>query len=128
MKTKTLLLAFILSLSYTFSYAQKIHVNRVDPPSWWTGMHDSNLQLLIFGPKISETHAIIDYPGIRLAETIHVASPDYLFLNLVISPKTKPGTFTIHFKKGKKEVTSYAYTLNKRVKNPNFIRVLTIRM
>ncbi len=118
MKTKTLLLAFILSLSYTFSYAQKIHVNRVDPPSWWTGMHDSNLQLLIFGPKISETHATIDYPGIRLAETIHVASPDYLFLNLVISPKTKPGTFTIHFKKGKKEVTSYAYTLNKRDKNP----------
>ncbi len=115
---KTFLLALVLSLSYTFLYAQKIHVNRVDPPSWWTGMHDPNLQLLVFGPKISETRAVINYPDVRIEQTIHVASPDYLFLDLVISAKAKPGTFTIHFKKGRKEVATYAYTLNKRVENP----------
>ena len=118
MKIKTFLLALVLSLSCTFLYAQKIHVNRVDPPSWWTGMHDPNLQLLVFGPKISETRAVINYPGVRIEQTIHVASPDYLFLDLVISAKAKPGTFTIHFKKGRKEVATYAYTLNKRVENP----------
>ncbi len=118
MKIKTFLLALVLSLSCTFLYAQKIHVNRVDPPSWWTGMHDPNLQLLVFGPKISETRAVINYPGVRIEQTIHVASPDYLFLDLVIAAKAKPGTFTIHFKKGRKEVATYAYTLNKRVENP----------
>ncbi len=118
MKIKSVLFILLLLGSSLFSYAQKIHVNRVDPPSWWTGMHNPHLQLLVFGPKISETQPVIDYDGIRLAEVIHVASPDYLFLNLVISPKTQPGTFTIHFKKGKKEITSYQYTLNKRDKNP----------
>ncbi len=118
MKIKTLLLAFVLSLSYFFTYAQKIEVKRVDPPSWWTSMHNPRLQLLIFGPEIAKTQPVIDYPGVRLEQTIHVASPDYLFLDLVIAPGTQSGTFIIHFKKGKKEVARYAYTLNKRNKNP----------
>jgi glycosidase len=118
MKIKALLTAFLLLLGSTFSYAQKIEVKRIDPPSWWIGMHNPHLQLLVFGPRISETTPVIDYPGIRLAETIHVKSPDYLFLNLVLAPGTQPGTFIIHFKKGKKEVAQYAYLLNKRDKNP----------
>ena len=118
MKIKTLLLAFLLTLGSTFSYAQKTDVKRVDPPSWWTSMHDHNLQLLVYGPHISETSPVINYPGVQLEQTIHVTSPDYLFLDLVISAATQPGTFTIHFKKGKKEVAGYAYTLNKRIKNP----------
>ncbi len=118
MKIKTLFLS-LLFLSAGFSaHAQKIEVKRIDPPSWWAGMHNPHLQLLVFGPKISETYPEIDYPGVRLAETIHVSSPDYLFLNLVISSKTQPGSFTIQFKKGKKTVARYLYTLYKRDNNP----------
>ncbi len=118
MRIKTLLLTCLLSLGSIFSYAQKINIKRVDPPSWWTGMHDHNLQLLVYGSHISQTRPVINYPGVQIEQTIHVKSPDYLFLDLVISSATQPGTFTIHFKKGKKEVASYAYTLDKRVKNP----------
>ena len=118
MRVKTLLITFLLSLGSTFSYAQKINVKRVDPPSWWTDMHDHNLQLLVYGPRISETHPVINYRGVQLKQTIHVKSPDYLFLDLVISSATQPGTFIIHFKKGKRDVVQYTYTLNKRENNP----------
>jgi len=118
MRIRTLLLTCLLSLGSIFSYAQKINVNRVDPPSWWTGMHDHSLQLLVYGSRISETRPVINYPGVQIEQTTLVKSPDYLFLDLVISSATKPGTFTIHFKKGKKDIVQYAYTLNKRNKNP----------
>ncbi len=118
MKIKILFLSLLFFLAGFFTYAQKIEVKRIDPPSWWAGMHNPHLQLLVFGPKISQTQPEIHYPGVRLAETIHVSSPDYLFLNLVISSKTQPGSFTIQFKKGKKTVARYLYTLYKRDNNP----------
>jgi glycosidase len=74
---------------------------------------------MIYGKNISGTRPVIDYPGVELKETVQVENPDYLFLNLTISPETKPGTMHILFKKGKKTVIDYSYILNAREKNPS---------
>ncbi len=98
--------------------AQKISLQRIDPPSWWVGMHDPHLQLMVFGHEISKTQPEVNYPGVILESVTKVESPDYLFLNLVIKKNAKPGTMTIHFKEGKKDKAVYAYALNKRNLNP----------
>ena len=114
-------LAFVSMLVVFCSFnmeAQKISLQRIDPPSWWVGMHDPHLQLMVFGHEISKTQPVIDYPGVILESVTKVESPDYLFLNLVIKKDAKPGTMTIHFKEGKRDKAVYDYALNKRNLNP----------
>ena len=116
--SKSILVSLLVVFCSFGVQAQKIAVQRVDPPSWWVGMHNPHLQLLVFGHEISKTKPVIDYPGVVLQEVIHVESPDYLFLNLVISHDAKPGTIDIHFKEGKKDKAVYAYVLNQRKIDP----------
>ncbi|TAI49581.1 glycoside hydrolase family 13 protein [Flagellimonas allohymeniacidonis] len=91
-------------------HSQDIAVNRVEPPSWWVGMENSNLQLLVHGTNISRTVPTIDYPGIAIKSTVTLESPNYLFVNLDIGKTTKAGTFLIRFQ-GDKGSVVYDYEL-----------------
>jgi neopullulanase len=116
--TKLVLTSMVVAFCSFNVKAQKISLQRIDPPSWWVGMHDPHLQLMVFGHEISKTQPEINYPGVVLESVTKVESPDYLFLNLIIKKDAKPGTMTIHFKEGKKDKAVYAYALNKRNLNP----------
>ncbi len=107
-------LFLVLFVSSSLLRAGGINVSRVDPPFWWTGMKNHHLQLMVHGNRISETVPAIHYPGITLESTVHVQSPNYLFLNLVIDETAQPGTVAIHFMKGKKQAVSMAYQLKQR--------------
>ncbi len=115
---KELLLTTLVFLMATQLFSQQINLERIDPPFWWIGMKNHNLQLMVYGKNISETHPAITYPGVKLIETIQVESPNYLFLNIVIGKDATPGTFTIDFKKGNKVKETYKYELKKRNNAP----------
>jgi len=107
----------ILLLGAQNTYSQ-IRLERVDPPFWWTDMKNPHLQLMVYGNNISETEPSINYDGVLLEEVIHVESPNYLFLNIVIAENVNPGTFNIEFQNDKKVKTTYQYELKKRDANP----------
>ena len=114
-----LLLSFVAFISFTTS-AQKTPAVaetiefRVEPPSWWAGMQNPSLQLLVYGKDISKTTLSLDYPGISLIKKSMVENPNYLFLDLEISPEAKPGSFKLVFKDSKKTVFEYTYVLKER--------------
>lgn len=87
---------------------------RIEPPNWWVGMKNPNLQLLVHAKDIAQCNVSISYSGINIEQVIKVESPNYLFLNLQIAPETKAGTFNIDFTKGKKVIASYHYELKQR--------------
>ncbi len=91
---------------------------RVDPPSWWAGMKNPQLQLMVYGKDISSTTPVIQYDGVTLHDVVHVESPDYLFLNLILDKNVRPGSFKIIFKKGKKGRTEYEFVLHGRDTDP----------
>jgi len=107
----------LLVLSIT-AFSQKIKIDRVDPPFWWSGMNNSQLQLMVHGQNISQAKAIIDYKGVKLERTVLVESPNYVFLDLIIDNDALAGNFDINFVKGKKTVATYNYELKKRTKAP----------
>jgi len=107
----------LLVLSIT-AFSQKIKIDRVDPPFWWSGMNNSQLQLMVHGQNISQAKAIIDYKGVKLERTVLVESPNYVFLDLIIDNDALAGNFDIKFIKGKKTVATYNYELKKRTKAP----------
>ena len=112
-KTSLLLLAFLVG-SFSFGIAQ---IDRVEPPNWWVGMNNPDLQLLIYGDNISHLEPTFAHPGVSLERIIKVENPNYLFLNLKIANDAKPGAFDIQFKDGDEVVNTYRYELWERRAN-----------
>ena len=97
---------------------------RIDPTFWWVGMKNPKLQLLVHSPGIgASTATLAAYPGVTLEGVQKAESPNYLVINLVISPETKPGQLKLAFK-GSKKLT-YAYELRARNTDPARTQGLT---
>jgi len=96
-----------------FTKAQS-KIEHLEPPFWWAGMKNQELQLLVHGKNIAELDPQLEYAGVSLKQTIKVKNPNYLFLNLEIGENASPGTFSINFKKDNKTVDTYNYRLLSR--------------
>ena len=96
----------LLLVSYN-AFHSKLSSARVEPPSWWIGLKNSELQLLVYGKNIATTTVTVDYPGFILKKVHKTDNPNYLFLDLTINHGTKPGIATIRFKTKDKEVAKY---------------------
>lgn len=86
-------------------------IHHVEPLNWWVGMKNPNLQLLINGNGIGETSPSISYAGVTIKKVNKADSKNYLFIDLLIAKNTKPGTFTVNFKKDGKTVYAYNYSM-----------------
>jgi glycosidase len=96
-------------------------------------MKNPKLQLLVYGKNINDCDVKISYPGVTLEKVNKVENPNYLFLDLNVSPDTKAGQFDIELSKmvkipkGKKKVIdqiikiTQPYQLNVRDKKPQTI-------
>jgi glycosidase len=109
-------LCFLMLLTLGSSlYAQKI--DRIEPPNWWVGMENNQLELLIYGKDISQYTPSVENKNIQILGIKKTENSNYLFLNLDLS-KAVIGKFNINFsKKGKRNNFSVAYELKKRIKD-----------
>lgn len=104
---------FIILFSIgTGLFAQQIE--RVEPPFWWAGMHNQDLQLMVYGKDISNSRVTVNYPGLELLETVLVENPNYLFLNLRLKPEASAGTIVFNFHSGRKKPLELKYELRER--------------
>jgi neopullulanase len=101
------ILLLIIAISNVIS-AQKI--DRIEPPSWFTGMKETALQLMVYGKEIGSFDVFIDYPGVKVTTLIKTNNPNYLFVNLDISSTALPGNIALIFTRGKQKQT-YNYPL-----------------
>ncbi|MFN5208627.1 MAG: alpha-amylase family glycosyl hydrolase [Bacteroidota bacterium] len=86
-------------------------VERTDPPNWFCGMSDTTLNLLVKGKNISSTFPVAKEKGIFIRNIILSSNPDYVLLQVNVSPSAKPGTYTVVNKKVKGEPTLFTYQL-----------------
>jgi glycosidase len=116
----------LLLLAASFQvYSQIPKLERVEPMSWWVGMHNPKLQLLVHGEQIAASTVQINYPGVTVVQVNKVENPNYLFIDLEISKDAKAGKFPIVFaQKGKKSL-SYTYELQNRDNTPGRIQAVT---
>ncbi|MEM9260128.1 MAG: alpha-amylase family glycosyl hydrolase, partial [Bacteroidota bacterium] len=103
-----LTLLFLSALS-TRGLAQEIE--RVEPPNWWVGFENTELQLLVYGQDIGHLKPVVEYPGVSVKQVIRTENDHYLFLYLNVSPNTRPGKFPIIFTSKGLEVLRRDYEL-----------------
>ena len=106
------LIIFLLFFTMVISKAQNLQL--VEPPNWWVGMKNQELQLLVYGIDIAKTEVEFNYPGVNLVSIDRVENPNYLFINLLIAPDAKPGSFDINFRVSRRKTLNYTYQLLQR--------------
>jgi glycosidase len=110
---RTWLAALCLALAANAAFAAE-RIERIEPASWWVGMKDERLQLLVHGSQVATLQPRLQYPGVTLVGVERVENPNYLFVNLRVAPGAKPGTVRIDFLDGPRKVASRKYVLHAR--------------
>ncbi|PWK25138.1 glycosidase [Arcicella aurantiaca] len=134
MKKNLLFWIIVWAISFPFTqFGQTPSVQRVNPTNWYVGMKNPKLQLLVYGKNIADCDVKINYQGVSLDKVNKVENPNYLFLDLTISPETKAGQMdielskTIKIQKGKKKFIdqivkiTQPFQLQNRTKKPQVI-------
>ena len=106
---KLITLLFFTLLSIWVLQAQQI---KVDPAFWWSGMEETELQLMIHSENIADYTPTLSTQDIKIKEVVRLSSPNYQIIYLDIT-NSKPEKFDILFTNGKKKIT-YNYELKAR--------------
>jgi glycosidase len=94
MREFRILLGFFL---FTFWFAKAQDV-RIEPPNWWVGMANSELQLLVKADDIGAFQVMLKKGRNQLIKKVHQAdSPNYLFIDLDLSSVNKPEKLVFEF-------------------------------
>ena len=107
---------FIIGIAFSINIFA-LNVDRVEPTFWWVGMKNPTVQLMVHGEGIALSEITLNYPGVKIKTISRLENPNYVFVDLSISPEAKAGKFPIEFRKSKKEVVSYNYELKNREPN-----------
>lgn len=89
-------------------------ITRLEPPCWWAGMKNNRLELMVYGPEISDLKPVIPDDMVKIRQVTAVANPDYLFILLEFNEAITPRSFEIFFEKEGKSKVSFSYQLLQR--------------
>ena len=108
------LLSILLGIFSAVVIAAPPRIERVEPASWWVGMKNSRLQLLVHGEDIAALEPAVQDSRARIVRVTRTSNANYLFIDLVIADGASPGNLDIAFRRGAKTVLHHAYELNAR--------------
>lgn len=91
-------------------------IERVEPPNWWAGLKNKELQLMVKEDNIAKSVPEIPNKGISIKKITEGNSPNYLFIDLDICKAMGPSKFNINFKFPDGRTKSYVYELKERQK------------
>ena len=101
MKLKVFLFAILI---LRISSAQQFSIERIEPPNWWVGMTHDTVQVMIYGKNLNDVELYPQHGPIEIINVHKAESPNYLFIDLLISPEIKTEYyFEIGFSKGNQD-------------------------
>jgi glycosidase len=93
------------------------------PVSWWTGMKQPVVQLMLHAGMDLPAAVTVNHPGITVKKVHRPENPHYLFVDLHIAPNAKPGM--VQLKIGKN--LTFDFPLQARSKRPGISRNQGVR-
>ena len=105
-------LLYILLFSCSFAFAQ---ADRVEPPFWYAGMHNPELQILFYGKNIAQYNPTVSN-NVVIKNVVKTENPNYVFVT--IDTKNVPASeLTFSFKNKNKVAFTQKYSLKARKAN-----------
>lgn len=88
---------------------------KIEPISWWAGMHNPRLQLMLHGDKIGSLKVDIEGDDVTILETKRTDNPNYLFITLNLAD-AKAQTLALSLLDDQKVKYRVNYSLHERAK------------
>lgn len=109
---------FLVLSALGLSAKPAVQIDRVEPAFWYTGMKQTELQIMLYGPNIATAQPTLAvYEGVTLERVVPLESPNYLLIYLRIASSAQPGTLQFTLTQGRKR-QALAYELRQREKAP----------
>lgn len=112
MKLKYSLFLLILGL-FIVKFSEAQVVKRTEPPFWWAGMQNPELQIMLYGDNLSDYNIDINHEGIKF-EVQNVENSNYKFVTLFIDSKVKSSIVKINLLQNQAVVETINYELKER--------------
>lgn len=87
-------------------------IEKIDPPSWFSGMEDHMVQIMLTGEGLKDATLLADSQHAEVTKTIHSEDGRYLFAYLNLSDCAE-GTLPLHLKNGV-ETVEIPYVLREK--------------
>ena len=101
------------ALLLTIQAVAAMNIEKIDPPFWYVGMENKELQLMVYGNDIANAKVDVSYPGVQISSTVRLESDNYLLVYLQLSDEVAPGNVKLSFEAGKRRIEK-AYELKAR--------------
>jgi glycosidase len=103
------LLLFFMSLTLT------AQIHKIEPPFWFAGMHNPEVQIMFYGKDIAQ-YQVATTNSIAITDIKRTENPNYLFVT-INTKGTEATTIDFLFKKDDKVAFTQKYTLKQRRQN-----------
>lgn len=94
MSRTSFLLIFLCTLFHS-SVGQEMTIDRVEPPHWYTGLHEGSFQLLLYGQNLGNAQIRCSDPDVQISSTTQLPNPNYLVANIFSVEGAAKVTFTV---------------------------------
>lgn len=97
---KSIVTAILILFLSNFVYPQKLIVNKIEPPNWWSGMKYSEIQLMVYGENLSGLKAEFESSKLKVKKVYNVENTSYSFIDVDIDKDAGPGSYKLILSNG----------------------------
>ena len=102
---------FLFFMSLTLN----AQIDKIEPPFWYAGMQNPELQILFYGKDISQYQVTVSN-GIKITNVKRTENSNYIFVT-IDTKKVAASDFVFTFKNNNKETFTQKYSLRQRREN-----------
>lgn len=113
-----LLRSYLITIIFISSLAaQSFKINKIEPPNWWSGMKNTQLQLMVYGENLNAIKVKSSNNKLKIKQIISSENSSYIFVDLSLK-NIQSGDYKLVFSKGK-ETQTVVYPILKRRNSSN---------
>jgi neopullulanase len=106
---------WLFTLVFLLSLGIQAQIDKVEPPFWWSGMQQQDLQIMFYGKNIAE-YEVVAGEEVIVKNVIKTENPNYIFLTIE-TEGLSPGKYKLDFKRKNRTAFSREYELKEREEN-----------
>ncbi len=108
---------FISIFLFSSVVGQSFKISKIEPPNWWSGMKNQELQLLVYGENLDDVNLSSSNKKFKIKKVTPAQNSSYIFADVSLKNVTT-GKFELIFSKGSEKI-KLDYRILKRDLSPN---------
>ena len=93
----------ILFLLISTLYPQSFKINKIEPPNWWSGLKNTELQLMVYRENLENIKVSSKDKRFKINKITHTKNSSHLFIDISMK-NISPGNYELIFSNAKDKI------------------------